>query len=238
MKAGDSAGHFDDVSVVGVVSALISSMFVLALWALILIVEAKKNGMAVTEYIPVVFRGSFSFVPFLPAIERGTENGQKVNWTYYKMSTDGIGHVAKAFTSYTCKLDTVKVSLYTLGNLHRFGCRYFGAMLQSSPIPVKIVVSRLEEDVRALFKKFDIDESWSFDFHEFVRVCLVMQGATKQACMAKEVKELYLSLADSLFHQVATKLKKRKEGAFFDSLLARGGWIFPKGPKPQLSSVG
>ncbi len=81
---------FNDVSTFGVVMALFSSVIVLIFWGLILFVEASNNGMALSEYVPVVFRGSFSFVPFLPAIERGTKNGDKVNWTYFKMNSDTI----------------------------------------------------------------------------------------------------------------------------------------------------
>ena len=42
------------------------------------------------EYVTVVFNGSFNFVPYLPAIERGKENGKKVNWIYFKLRNSTV----------------------------------------------------------------------------------------------------------------------------------------------------
>ena len=116
----------DKCSTASVVVAFISSLLVLILWSTIIKIEGGVNGMGFIEYVTVIFRGSFKFVPFLPAIERGTEKGVRVNWTHYKFSMDSIGSVGAGLTNPQCILERIKISNYTLESLHRYGCRYFG----------------------------------------------------------------------------------------------------------------
>ncbi len=71
-------------------------------------------------------QGSFHFVPYLPAIERGRETGRHVNWTFYRLNNDSLGQICKAIASPTSRLSTLKISEYTVRSLHRFGCKYLG----------------------------------------------------------------------------------------------------------------
>lgn len=107
-----------------IVFGLVTSAIVLALWCTIIYVEGKKNGMKFAEYTTVVMQGSFDFVEMLPAIERGTATGIRVNWTMYKFAPEGVGHVSKALNSPSCKLEFLKISTYTISNLSRAQCRY------------------------------------------------------------------------------------------------------------------
>ena len=119
-------------STTSVVVAFISSLLVFVLWSTIIKIEGGVNGMGFVEYVTVIFQGSFKFVPFLPAIERGTEKGVRVNWTHYKFSIDSIGSVGAGLNSPQCILERIKISDYTLKALHRYGCRYFGQSCMSS----------------------------------------------------------------------------------------------------------
>ena len=99
----ERSGSVDNPGNVGEFSvffSLVASVFVIVLWfGIILKIEAKSNGMAVAEYLPIVLQGSFKFVPFLPAIERGTDTGQNVNWTGYKFDLNALSALGKV-----CKL--------------------------------------------------------------------------------------------------------------------------------------
>lgn len=185
-----------------VLMALGSSVFVLLLWCTILKLEAKKNGMGFAEYVTVIFQGSFNFVEMLPAIERGTETGKKVNWCLYKFSDEGVGHVAKALNSPNCKLNLLKISKYTIKDLDRFGCRFFGGAIAQTEQRIEVIVSRLEEEIIALFQKYDIDNGKSLDFEEFTHLCLDIKQNMKEPCLRSDVFLLYAELADSVRNEV------------------------------------
>ncbi len=71
---------------------------------------------------------------------------------------------------------------------------------------IELIFSRLEEDVKALFENYDVDDSYSFDFHEFTRVCLKMQADASGSLFTDDVRKVYLDLADSLVHHVWPRL--------------------------------
>ena len=185
-----------------VLLALGSSCFVLILWCTILKIESKKNGMGFVEYVTVVFQGSFNFVEMLPAIERGTETGIKVNWTLYKFADEGVGHVAKAVNSPSCRLKLLKMSKYTIKDLDRFGCRFLGGALAQSEQDIEIIISRLEHEIIDLFAKYDTDEGKSLDFEEFVHLCLDIKQNMREPCLRSDVFMIYEELADSVQHEV------------------------------------
>ena len=189
-------------SPISIISSIISSIFITCLWSLIIFLEGRKNGMSFSEYTTVIFQGSFNFVPMLPAIERGSPNGEKVNWTYYKLNPEAVGNVGKALLNRNCRLDFMKISTYTLSTLHRFGAKYFGSMISNSPLKVEICVGRLEEEIRALFEKYDTDNDWSFDFWEFTRLSLMLKQAVKERCIREDVNQVFLDLADSIEKKV------------------------------------
>ena len=43
---------------------------VLVLWG-VLLLRVRDGGLRLYEYVTVILQGSFNFVPYLPAIERG-----------------------------------------------------------------------------------------------------------------------------------------------------------------------
>ena len=122
----------------------------------------------------MVFNGSFNFVPYLPAIERGKENGQKVNWIYYKLTNETVATIANALISPTSQCSTMKLSSYSIRNVSRTGCRAFGNVLRTSG--VDLILSQKESHIKDLFDTFDIDNSGAFDFEQFSRVMLVMRS--------------------------------------------------------------
>lgn len=89
-----------------VLSSTGSSLFSLILYGTLLFLAARENGLSIVEYLwfglfscsslfenqsfffflifSVVLNGSFNFCPYLPAIERGREKGDAVNWVSYK----------------------------------------------------------------------------------------------------------------------------------------------------------
>eukprot|EP01083_Nonionella_stella_P010271 29316_1 len=185
-----------------VIQALISSFFVLLFWCAIIYFEGKKNGMKFVEYVTVIFQGSFNFVEMLPAIERGTPTGEKVNWTLYKFSDDGVGHVAKALNTPRCKLKLLKMSKYSIKDLDRAGCRFLGGALAQCNTSIELIISRLEEEIIALFDKYDVDHGKSLDFDEFVYLCLDIKQNMREPCLRSDVFLIYEELADSVAHEV------------------------------------
>lgn len=94
--------------------SILISIIVIVFWSAILWAESHSNGLTLFEYLPIVLQGSFKFVPKLPAIERGTKNGEKVNWTQVKLDLNGLSGIMKALESPTCSLKFIKVSFYLL----------------------------------------------------------------------------------------------------------------------------
>ena len=97
------------IEAVTVALSLFISLIVIAFWTLILTIESRANGLRFAEYIPIVLQESFKFVPKLPAIERGTKNGQKVNWTNVKLDLNGLSGIMKALESPTSALNFIQV---------------------------------------------------------------------------------------------------------------------------------
>eukprot|EP01083_Nonionella_stella_P243612 848697_1 len=181
-----------DINVFSVVLALLSSIVVTLFWIAILLFESRSNGMSFVEYMTVVFQGSFKFVPYLPAIERGSKTGIDVNWTRYRLDVDGVGSFAKALQSARCKLRRLKISLYSFGSLHRNACKYFGASAHSKGI--QLIISRQEHDIKHLFAIYDIDGNFNFDFAEFARCCLVMRKDVAKSVNLYTVSRLFWEL--------------------------------------------
>eukprot|EP01084_Bolivina_argentea_P143264 251637_1 len=180
VEGGDTSNDSDhfkiesNIDPISVISAFLSSLFIILLWITILSFESKKNGMTFVEYVTVVFQGSFKFVPYLPAIMRGKPNGKKVNWIYFKVRNGAIGTIAGALISPLCQLQIVKLSTYSIRGVSRTGCRYLGNVLKTSNI--NLILSQKESHIKDLFDLFDISNTGSFDFQEFSRVILVMRS--------------------------------------------------------------
>lgn len=186
-----------DVNPISVLISLVASAFVMCLWGTIIFIEGNANGMNFVEYVTVIFQGSFQFVPFLPAIERGTKSGIRINWVWFRIDQDGVGHVGRSLSAPTCKLKLVKVSTYTLKKMNRFGCKFFGTVLAKGvKHDVEIIVSRTEDEINKLFTNFDIDDSYSFDFEEFARVAAVMKASLDEPLALEVLADLYYDLAD------------------------------------------
>eukprot|EP01083_Nonionella_stella_P087505 243497_1 len=149
-----------------------SSLFSLCVYGVILYYEANKYGLSVIEYLCVVMTGSFNFVPYLPAIERGRENGESVNWIYYKLTNYNIGNIGMAFNSRRARCDRIKVSDYTISKMHRRSAVFFGQILNAND--VEIIYSWRESHIKDWFAIFDVDESGAFEFEEFARLMVCM----------------------------------------------------------------
>eukprot|EP01083_Nonionella_stella_P019842 55053_1 len=172
--------------------SVLSSIVMTLFWIAILLFESRSNGMSFVEYMTVVFQGSFKFVPYLPAIERGSKTGIDVNWTRYRLDVDGVGSFAKALQSARCKLRRLKISLYSFGSLHRNACKYFGASAHSKGI--QLIISRQEHDIKHLFAIYDIDGNFNFDFAEFARCCIVMRKDVAKSVNLYTVSRLFWEL--------------------------------------------
>ena len=189
-----------DISTFSVVIALLSSVVVCLFWIIILLFESKTNGMSFVEYVTVVFQGSFKFVPYLPAIERGKRTGINVNWTRYRLDVDGLGLVAKSLISPNCVIEKLKISLYTIEKLHRNACKYFGKTIYQynknggDHVNLELIITRQESDIKHLFEVYDIDDNYYFDFLEFARCCLVMRKDVKKTVNLYTVSSLFYEL--------------------------------------------
>jgi len=199
---GSSLKTVLDLNIIVVLFGLICSLVVLALWVTIIFVEGKKNGMKFAEYTTVVMQGSFDFVEMLPAIERGTNTGIRVNWTKYKFAQDGVGHVSKALNSPQCKLELLKISKYTIRDLDRAQCRFLGGALAQSKEQVEVILTRLESEIMALFDEYDVDHGKSLDFDEFMHLSLDLKTKVNERCLRSDALMLYDALADSVEHEV------------------------------------
>eukprot|EP01083_Nonionella_stella_P016819 46952_1 len=190
-----------DVEMRWVVISLVTSCIVLVLWTIVLSIEAKGFGLHFYEYVTVVLQGSFNFVPYLPAIERGKR--QHVNWTDFAFDSHSVGLVSKALISPECSLERIKLSAYSLRKLTRHECKFLGQMLADSPKEaVNVVFSRSRKEIEALFNKFDTDNSRTFDFLEFLELCTALRQNDDGVVSAKDVSEIFLMLADPIKHEV------------------------------------
>ena len=174
--------------------SLVTSCIVLVLWGIVLSIEARGYGLHFYEYVTVVLQGSFNFVPYLPAIERGKR--QRVNWTDFRFDSHSVGLVSKALISPECALEEIKLSAYSLQKLTRHECKFLGQMLADSPKDsVKVVFSRSRQEIEDLFNKFDTDRSRTFDYEEFLQLCTALRQNDDGVVSAKDVAEIFSILA-------------------------------------------
>ena len=142
INANEEKGVDVGVDEFAVTTSFLSSVFAIALWfGLILRFEAASNGISMIAYIPIVLQGSFKFVPFLPAIEKGTANGQSVNWCLFKFDLSAVSALGHALGQPTCTLQTVKVSTKTSKKLPRAGAKFFGRLLSSQPQYIDVILA-------------------------------------------------------------------------------------------------
>eukprot|EP01084_Bolivina_argentea_P085174 153939_1 len=144
-------GSCDQCTTQTLITAYCSSLFQLCKLTFILYKKANSNGVTFTQYVTIVLRASIDFIPSLPAIRNGQP---KVNWTTYKFSSSNVGHLAMGLNALNCRLNVAKISSYTIKDLNRFACKYVGAALssmQNSDSHMHLIVTRLEEEVSALF---------------------------------------------------------------------------------------
>ena len=121
----------EEVEMKWVYLSLVTSIIVLILWTIVLSIEARGFGLHFYEYVTVVLQGSFNFVPYLPAIERGKRD--RVNWTDFGFDSHSVGLVSKALISPECSLVEIKLSAHSLRKLTRHECKFLGQMLADSP---------------------------------------------------------------------------------------------------------
>ena len=149
----------------------------------------------------MVLQGSFNFVPYLPAIERGKR--AKVNWTNFKFDSHSVGLVSKALISPECELTTIKLSGYSLSKLTRHECRFLGQMLADSPKNrVDVIFSRSRQEVQNLFERFDVDNSRTFDFREFLQLCCALRQSDDGLVSAEDVASIFKEIADDETREV------------------------------------
>jgi len=191
----------DELSLQPVYISLLTSVFVLVLWGIVLSIEARGFGLHFYEYVTVVLQGSFNFVPYLPAIERGKR--QRVNWTDFRFDSHSVGLVSKALISPECELQEIKLSAYSLRKLTRHECKFLGQMLADSPKKsVTVVFSRSRTEIQELFNQFDTDNSRTFDFEEFLQLCTALRQNDDGVVSAKDVAQIFSILADQQRHEV------------------------------------
>jgi len=191
-----------DLNILLVCFGLITSALVLLLWTAIIYFEGKKNGMKFAEYTTVIMQGSFDFVEMLPAIERGTATGRRINWTKYKFSTDGVGHVSKALNSPSCKLEFLKISTYTILALDRAQCRFLGSALSQSQRRIELKLGRLDSEIMGLFDKYDVDKGKSLDFEEFMHLSLDLKMKVNERLFRSDALVTFEELADKINHEI------------------------------------
>eukprot|EP01084_Bolivina_argentea_P082252 148925_1 len=180
--------------------SIVTSMLSIPFWGSLLKMESAKHGVRFVEYLCILFEHSCNIVPELPAIEHGTE---KVNWARYKFSNQLIGHVAKAINSPKCELNLLKISNYSIQDLDRGSCKDWGKTLgQNVREKRKLIVSRLQEEIRALFNKYDKDKKHSLNFEEFVNLWLDVNQNMNERCLENDVISLYNELADKVRHKI------------------------------------
>eukprot|EP01084_Bolivina_argentea_P239662 402776_1 len=146
----------DQCNVGSVIQSLITSIIIATVWCTALYFEGRANGLSFAEYVSVTFQGSFDFVPYLPAIEKGVElKGEFVNWSSFKILTESFGQISKSVYCISCELQLLKVSEYTISALNRLSCRFLGSRLKILSIKnnLQIIVSRVESDLHNLFEK-------------------------------------------------------------------------------------
>ena len=192
----------EDCTLSSVIQASIMSCISIAFWGYKMMKDSKRNGIGFAQYVTVVFQGSFNFVEKLPAIQRGTKKGVKVNWAAYKFNDEGPGNVAKALNSPSCRLELLKMSKYTIKDLYRFGCRFLGGSIAQSDQNIELIISRSEDEIMDLFKKYDTTGTKSLDFEEFVRFTLDVKQNMMEPCLRSDVFLMYEELADSVEHEV------------------------------------
>lgn len=194
---GTDFGGQGGITVFEVVLSLIASFFVIILWfGIILRIESSSNGISLIEYLPIVLQGSFKFVPFLPAIEKGTKNGKRVNWCLFKFDLNALSALGKALGSPNCNLETIKVSSKTLKKLPRIGCKFFGRLMTTAlETPIDVVISRLDRDLEDLFDLFDPEETKYFNFTNFCRATLALRAQDNETLKYREISKIFYELA-------------------------------------------
>ena len=60
----------------------------------------------------------------------------------------------------------------------------------------------MADEIEALFYQFDKDKSRSFDYEEFLQVCLILKEQQKERCLRYEVNNIYSDLADGYIHEI------------------------------------
>eukprot|EP01084_Bolivina_argentea_P253518 425871_1 len=187
--------------------ALASSIFQTCKISYTLISEAKHHGLSLIQYIPVVFRGSFNFLPLYQ---------QQRTLVNVSLSNNIVGQATIVLNSRFCRLKTLKVSKFTFKDCHRISSKAFGDGFRAAESSPRLIVSRTQEEIKSLFSKFDIDEGKSVDFVEFLHLGLDIKSTAKERCLRSEMFLIYEDLVDPVDHEVwqvdlETKVKNSLE---------------------------
>eukprot|EP01083_Nonionella_stella_P021384 59325_1 len=196
IKRYDDGGEDADITVLDVTISLFASFFVIALWCGILRIESASNGISLFEYLPIVLQGSFKFVPFLPAIEKGTKNGVAVNWCLFKFDLNALTALGRALGAPNCALQVIKVSRKTFKKLPRFGCKLFGRLMNGAlSHSIRVIISRLDSDMEQLFRLFDTTNTKYFNFVNFCRATLALRAQDNERLKYHEISTIFYELA-------------------------------------------
>ena len=60
----------------------------------------------------------------------------------------------------------------------------------------------MADEIEALFNQFDKDQSKSFDYEEFLQVCLILKAQQREPCLRYDVDNIYLDLADGYIREI------------------------------------
>ena len=76
-------------------------------------------------------------------------------------------------------------------------------MLADSPKNrVNVIFSRSRQEVQTLFERFDVDNSRTFDFKEFLQLCCALRQSDDGLVSAEDVAQIFKDIADSETREV------------------------------------
>ena len=134
------------------------------------------------------------------AIERGTKNGEKVNWCFFKYDIDSISALSKALGSPKCKLETIKITRKTLKRLPRLAVKHMANLLkhpQHQKGRIEVIISHTSKEIEDPFKLFDPNNSNKFAFIDFCKALLVLISEDNEYLSYDELSEVYRSLSNN-----------------------------------------
>ena len=183
-----------DIKMFDLVLSLITGVIHLSLNFYSFYSESKHHGIKWYEYaLSILQLSQIPLQPFVPQIGV-IKNGKidQVNWSHFKLENESLIPILNAFSDKKCKVEKIKLSLYSLSKLNFDTAKAFGTMIKDKNVKLIISDSVNAKQVKKLFYKCQNGDDLSNNSDENISLNL---EAESNRSLSKRIARIF-SIAD------------------------------------------